>query len=98
VLATDFNPGSSPTPNMQMILSIACTQMRMTPAEAITAATINAAHSLGRASSIGSIEPGKQADLVIFDCEDYRQIPYFFGVNHARTVVKNGAVVYSKQA
>src|SRR5882724_2581296 len=98
VLATDFNPGSSPTPNMQMILSIACTQMRMSPAEAITASTINAAHSLGRASSIGGIEPGKQADLVIFDCEDYRQIPYFFGVNHARVVVKNGTVVYSRQA
>ncbi|HZS45886.1 MAG TPA: imidazolonepropionase [Blastocatellia bacterium] len=96
VLATDFNPGSSPTPNMQMILSIACTQMRMTPAEVITASTINAAHTLGRASSIGTIEVGKQADLVIFDCDDYRQIPYFFGVNHARTVVKNGAVVYSK--
>jgi imidazolonepropionase len=97
VLATDFNPGSSPTQNMQMILSLACTQMRMTPAEAITASTINAAHSLGRSTTIGSIEPGKLADLVIYDCEDYRQIPYFFGVNHARVVVKNGTVVYSRQ-
>ena len=89
-LATDFNPGSSPTPSMQMVLSIACTQMRMTPAEAITAATINGAYSLNRSDRLGSLEPGKQADLVILDCEDYRQIPYFFGVNHVRAVVKRG--------
>lgn len=95
-LATDFNPGSSPTPSMQIILSIACTQMRMTPAEAITAATINGAYSLGIGGRVGSLEAGKQADLVIFDCPDYRQIPYFFGVNHARTVIKAGQVVYSR--
>ncbi len=93
VLATDFNPGSSPTPLMQMILSIACTQMRMTPAEAVTAATINAAYSLNRGERIGSLEPGKQADIVIFDCPDYRQIPYFFGINHVATVIKRGQVV-----
>lgn len=93
VLATDFNPGSSPTPSMQMILSIACTQMRMTPAEAITAATVNAAYSLNRGERIGTIESGKQADIVVFDCPDYRQIPYFFGVNHASTVIKRGRVV-----
>jgi imidazolonepropionase len=93
VLATDFNPGSSPTPSMQMILSIACTQMRMTPAEAVTAATVNAAYSLNRGDRVGSIEPGKQADIVVFDCPDYRQIPYLFGVNHALTVVKKGRVV-----
>jgi imidazolonepropionase len=92
-LATDFNPGSSPTPSMQMILSIACTQMRMTPAEAITAATINPAYSLGLGSEIGSLETGKQADLAIFDCEDYRQIPYFFGINHASVVIKQGRIV-----
>ena len=92
-LATDFNPGSSPTPSMQMILSIACTQMRMTPCEAITAATINPAYSLGLGSEIGSLEIGKQADVAIFDCEDYRQIPYFFGINHASVVVKQGRVV-----
>jgi imidazolonepropionase len=92
-LATDFNPGSSPTPSMQMILSIACTQMRMTPAEAITAATINPAYSLGLGSEAGSLEAGKQADLVIFDCEDYRQIPYFYGINHAAVVIKTGRVV-----
>lgn len=92
-LATDFNPGSSPTPSMQMILSIACTQMRMTPAEAITAATINPAYSLGLGLEVGSLEIGKQADVAIFDCEDYRQIPYFYGINHSAVVIKQGCVV-----
>jgi imidazolonepropionase len=96
-IATDFNPGSSPTPSMQMILSIACAQMRMTPAEAITAATINAAYSLGLGARVGSLEAGKQADLVIFDCRDYRQIPYFFGVNHARLVIKSGRVAIDRR-
>ncbi|MGD0435397.1 MAG: imidazolonepropionase [Bryobacteraceae bacterium] len=86
VLATDFNPGSSPTPSMPMILSLACTQMKMTPAETITAATINAAYSLGRGREIGSLEPGKFADFVLHDCSDYREIPYFFGVQTARAV------------
>jgi len=97
-LATDFNPGSSPTPSMQMILSIACTQMRMTPAEAVTAATINAAHSLGSEGRIGSLEPGKQADVVVFDCSDYRQIPYFYGINHALVVIKSGRVVVDRRS
>ena len=68
VIATDFNPGSSPTPSIPMALSVACTQMKMTPAEAITAATINAAYSLGRGDEIGSLEKGKRADFVIHDC------------------------------
>lgn len=93
VLATDFNPGSSPTPSMQMILSIACTQMRMTPAEAIAASTVNAAYSLEVGDRIGSLEVGKQADLVVYDCRDYRQIPYLFGVNHALVTIKKGEVV-----
>lgn len=97
VLASDFNPGSSPTPSMQMILSIACSQMRMTPAEAITAATINAAYSLGRGERIGSLEVGKQADAVVFDCSDYRQIPYLFGINHALVVIKSGRVVVDRR-
>ena len=80
VLATDFNPGSSPTPSMLMILSLACTQMKMTPAEAVTAATINAAYSLGRGEVIGSLEKGKRADFVIHDCADYRELAYFFGI------------------
>ncbi|HEY0350112.1 MAG TPA: imidazolonepropionase, partial [Pyrinomonadaceae bacterium] len=82
VLATDFNPGSSPTPSMPMILSLACTQMKMTPAEAITAATINAAYSLGRGDEIGSLEKGKRADFVIHELSDYRELAYFFGIEH----------------
>jgi imidazolonepropionase len=93
VLATDFNPGSSPTPSMQIILSIACTQMKMTPSEAITASTINAAYSLDLGSQIGSLEAGKQADVVIFNCDDYRKIPYFFGINHVSAVIKAGQVI-----
>jgi imidazolonepropionase len=96
VLATDFNPGSSPTPNMQMVLSLACTQMNMTPAEAITAATINAAYSLNRGNRLGSIEVGKQADLTLFDGADYREIPYFYGLNHVSRVIKKGVTVYAK--
>jgi len=83
VLATDFNPGSSPTPSMQMILSLASTHLKMTPSEALTAATINAAHSLGRGASIGSLEAGKRADFVIHDCADWRETVYFFGLEHA---------------
>jgi imidazolonepropionase len=83
VLASDFNPGSSPTPSMPMILSLASTQMKMTPAESITATTINAAYSLGRGDRIGSLEPGKEADFVIYDCDDYRELAYFFGIPHA---------------
>ena len=94
VIATDFNPGSSPTPSLSMTMSLACTQMRLTPAEALTACTINAAYSLGRGDKIGSLEVGKQADLVIFDCQDYRQIPYFFGTNLVNTVIKRGNIVY----
>ena len=96
-LATDFNPGSSPTPSMQMILSIACTQMRMTPAEALTAATINPAYSLDLGERVGSLELGKQADVVVFDCSDYRQIPYIFGVNHSMVVIKRGRVVIDRR-
>jgi imidazolonepropionase len=96
VLATDFNPGSSPTPSIPFVLSLASTQMRMTPAEAITATTINAAYSLGRGSSIGSLQVGKQADFVIHDCADYREIAYFTGVEPAVSVYINGEPVYSR--
>jgi imidazolonepropionase len=77
VLATDFNPGSSPVPSMPFMLSLACLQMSLTPAEALAAATINAAHSLGIGSEIGSLEPGKQADILIHECADYRELAYF---------------------
>lgn len=97
-LATDFNPGSSPTWSMPMILSLACTQMRMTPAEAFSAATINGAHALRRADRYGSIEPKKSADLVIFDVPDYREIPYHFGVNPVTMTIKRGSVIYDRTA
>jgi imidazolonepropionase len=96
VLATDFNPGSSPTASMPMILSLACTQMKMTPAESITAATINAASSLGRAHEIGSLETGKRADFVIHDCGDYREIAYFFGVPLVEAVYLEGRPVWTR--
>jgi imidazolonepropionase len=95
-LATDYNPGTSPTVSMPMILSLACTQLRMTPAEAITAATINSAYSLGREKQIGSLELGKLADISIFDVDDYREIPYYFGMNTCHTTIKGGQIVYSK--
>jgi imidazolonepropionase len=90
VLATDFNPGSSPTPSMPMVLSLACTQMKMSPAEAITAATINAAHSLNRGSKIGSLETGKLANFVMFDSEDYRELAYWFGTPQTHSVYVRG--------
>jgi len=90
VLATDFNPGSSPTTSMRMVMSLACTQMKMTPAEALTAATINAAHSLNRDAEIGSLEPGKFADFVVHDTEDYRELPYFFGNHQVVSVFARG--------
>jgi imidazolonepropionase len=97
VLATDFNPGSSPTPSMPMILSLAATQMRMAPAEAITASTINAAYSLGLGVEIGSLEAGKRADFVIHDCVDHRELAYFFGIESAQAVYVDGRRVYCKQ-
>jgi imidazolonepropionase len=96
-LATDYNPGTSPTVSMPMILSLACTQLRMTPAEAIAAATINAAYALRREKMIGSLEIGKQADLAVFEVADYREIPYYFGVNHCWMTVKRGRVIYAAE-
>ena len=90
VLATDFNPGSSPSASMPMMLSLAVTQMRMSPAEAITAATINAAASLDRVDKIGSLEPGKLANFAIYDCDDYRELAYWFGVSLVRDVFVKG--------
>jgi len=95
-LATDFNPGTSPTCSMPMILSLACTQMGMSPAEAITAATINGAHAIGMGNHVGSLEYGKQADLIVLDAGDYREIPYFFGVDLVTMTVKRGEIIYSR--
>ena len=90
VLATDFNPGSSPTVSMPMVLSLAVTQMKMSPAEAVSAATINAAASLGRVDRVGSLEAGKQANFVVYQCSDYRELPYWFGFSLVEEVFVRG--------
>ena len=96
VLATDFNPGSSPTPAMTMILSLASTHLKMRPAESITAATVNAAYTLGRGDQIGSLEPGKVADFVIHDGDDYRELAYFFGIEHPWQVFVSGHSIQNR--
>jgi imidazolonepropionase len=97
VLATDFNPGSSPTPSMPIVLSLACTQMKMSPAEAISASTINAAYSLNRGNTIGSLEAGKLANFAIVDCEDYRELAYWFGMPQTDSVYVRGDCVLNKR-
>jgi imidazolonepropionase len=92
-LATDYNPGSSPTLSMPMVLSLACTQMKMSSAEAIAAATINGAWALRLADRKGSVEAGKDADLAVFDVIDYREIPYWFGANRCNMTIMNGAMI-----
>jgi len=91
-LATDYNPGTSPTISVPMAMSLACTHMKMSPAEAVAAATINGAWALRMAERKGSIETGKDADLAVFDVKDYREIPYWFGANHCAATVLNGVV------
>jgi len=91
-LATDYNPGTSPTISMPMAMSLACTHMKMSPTEALAAATINGAWALGVADRKGSIEPGKDADLAVFDVQDYREIPYWFGSNHCAMTILNGVL------
>ncbi len=92
-LASDFNPGSCPTHSLPLVMTLACLQMKLTPEEALNGVTINAAHSLGRAQEIGSIEVGKQGDLVIWDAPNHRFLPYHYGSNLAETVIKRGRVV-----
>jgi len=96
VLATDFNPGSSPTPSMLQVLSLAATHLKMTAAESITAATINGAYSLNRGAKLGSLEAGKSADFVIHDCDDFGELSYFFGIEHAREVYVGGRLAFSR--
>jgi imidazolonepropionase len=91
-LATDYNPGTSPTLSMPMAMSLACTHMKMSPAESIAAATINGAWALKVADRKGTIEPGKDADLAVFDVNDYPEIPYWFGANRCSMTVMNGRV------
>jgi imidazolonepropionase len=93
VLATDFNPGSSSIGSMPVVLSLACTQMKMTPAETLTAATINAAYSLNLAGEVGSLERGKSADFVVHEASDYREIPYFLGTQRPAMVFARGEQV-----
>jgi imidazolonepropionase len=94
-LATDYNPGSSPTPSMPFVLSLACTHMKMSPAEAISAATINGAWALRLSESKGSIEPGKDTDLAVFEADDYREIPYWFASNRCAFAILNGTLIAS---
>lgn len=95
-LSTDYNPGSSPTESLQLVMTLACLNLRMTPEEVITAMTINAAHAIGKADTIGSLEIGKQADIVLYDAPNLAYLPYHFGINHVHTVVKKGKVVVSE--
>ena len=94
-LATDMNPGSSMTESMQIVMSLASMMLRLTPAEALTAATVNAAHAVRAGAEAGSLEPGKLADVVVWEVDDHRAIPYHYGVNLVRSVVKRGRVVPS---
>jgi imidazolonepropionase len=92
-ISTDCNPGSSPTTSMPLVMNLACISMRMTPAEALTAATINAACAIGVQDKAGSIEPGKQADLVMWNVKNYQELQYLFGLNHVGAVWKRGEKV-----
>lgn len=94
-LATDYNPGTSPTLSMPMAMALACTHMKMLPSESIAAATINGAWALRLADRKGSIEPGKDADLAVFAVNDYREIPYWFGANHCAMTIANGVMAWS---
>src|SRR5581483_3768392 len=94
-LASDCNPGTCPTENLPLVGAMACTQMGLLPGEAFTALTLNAAAALGRSERIGSLAPGKQADLVICSVPDYRHLFYHFGVSHVWRVFKRGRVVYA---
>lgn len=96
-LATDYNPGSCPTENIQLIISLACLKMNMTPEEVVCAVTINGAHAIDRGSEIGSLEAGKKADIVVLDVPNISYLPYHFGINHVDKVIKNGRLVVDGQ-
>jgi imidazolonepropionase len=93
-LATDLNPGTCYCESMQFIIALACRYMRLTPAEAITAATLNAAHAIGLGDKIGSLETGKEADILVLDIPNYRHLAYHFGVNLVERVIKSGQILY----
>ena len=94
-IATDLNPDTTWNESVQMIIALACRYLKLTQAQALAAATINAAYAIGRGESIGSLEIGKQADVLIMDTADYRQIGYRYGTNLVRSVIKRGQIVYS---
>lgn len=94
-LATDCNPGSSPTESLPLVLTLACLYLKLSPEQALTAVTINAAHALGRAKDIGSLEPGKAADILLLDVPNLDYLPYHFGANPVHTVIKRGKVVWT---
>jgi imidazolonepropionase len=96
-IATDFNPGTSPVWNMQAVISLACSQLKMSPAEAIVASTINGAHALGVADQCGSLEAGKQADILVLECGDYRELPYYYGGNQVRMTIRKGVILQEKE-
>ncbi len=96
-IATDFNPGSCPSFNMQLMITLACLKMKMLPAEAINSTTINAAFAIDRASEIGSLEVGKKADLIILGVKNHNMLPYYFGVNLVEKVIKNGKMIFKKK-
>jgi imidazolonepropionase len=92
-IASDFNPGSCMSYSMPLMMTIACTQMRMTPEEAITACTLNGAAALGMSDAVGSIEVGKRADMIVLDVPEYRHLAYHFGTNHVLRTIKNGILL-----
>ena len=93
-LVSGFGFERCPTYNMQMVISLGCAEMGLSPAEAISAATINGAHTVGGGDRCGSLEPGKNADMLLLNVEDYREMPHQFGINHVHMVLKNGAIIY----
>ena len=92
-LSSDYNPGSCPSENLQLVMQLGCLHLKMTPNEVLTAVTINAAYAIDRADKIGSIEVGKNADFVVFDARNVEYLMYHFGINHTKKVYKNGNLV-----
>jgi imidazolonepropionase len=97
-LATDCNPGTSWCESMQMVIALACRYMGLTQAQALAAATLNSAHAIGRGREVGSLEPGKQADILILETADYRQLGYRYGINLVQTIIKKGQIVAANGA